>query len=121
MDKYEPHEAEILKFKFALDVVSELKEERILSMYAGNEVIGVLNIYIARLEHNLATIIGEDIDAHRGAAFQRYCTAQGIDKDVSLAMYIIGDRIRPHYYPTDADAILHAAPGFSLLPKIIEL
>lgn len=56
-----------------------------------------------------------------GAAFQRYCTAQGIDKDVSLAMFIIGDRIRPHYYPTDADAILHAAPGFSQLPKIIEL
>lgn len=56
-----------------------------------------------------------------GAAFQRYCSAMGIPKDVSLAMFIIGDRIRPHYYASDNDAINHANQGFSRLPQIIEL
>lgn len=56
-----------------------------------------------------------------GAAFQRFCTAKGIDKDISLAMFIVGDRIRPHYYATDDQCVEKAKHGFIQLPEVIEL
>lgn len=58
-----------------------------------------------------------------GAEFQRYCTAKGIPQYVSLAMFIIGDRIRPHYYATDEAAIEVAKSGFARFPDnaVIEL
>lgn len=56
-----------------------------------------------------------------GAEFQRYCSKLGIPKNISLAMFIIGDRIRPHYYETDEAALKVASEGFKQLPSVIIL
>lgn len=89
MSKYTLYEAEILKYKMALEVMLELKDKRMLS-HDSLEVIEVLKSCIYKAEHHLNTIVGEDIDAHSCTANAEggFCAVCG--KDVRTAEDFFG-------------------------------